>query len=550
MTKDKRDLYLQFIREISAGDGDLNMLTESLSDFAYYYHISAIEADLQGDHRLRQKEITLFERKNASPVGEPIKFVYESAKGPAIVIYIYAEARPFTEDEKEDLEIFATNCCFVLQRHQMERFMRYAGERQLQTWLLNVDGFLRHVSLLIEQGYKLSDYSSFCFNIKAFGDINRNYGRKKGNEVLNAYGIAVKSLIEEDEILGHMGGDNFIALIGKPRQKTFMDSIEDVKVQIDVNDKKETIHLAATAGIWEIDVDDMDTELLIGRPYIGLNQARKNHLNRVIVTDKMIKQMNDLKEVLTFYEEALKTGEFKVYYQPKVDSRTGQLVGAEGLVRWFRDGKMMSPGIFIPALEDNGKILQLDYYVLQQTCENIKEWIDKGIEPVTVSVNFSRRNLKDRKLAWNINRIIEESGIDKKYIEIELTETVDADEHGQLSKFIDELYKMNIMTAIDDFGAGYSSLATLREFSVHTLKLDRSFVNTDDFSWKDEIILRDIIHMAGELSMEVLCEGVERDDQLALLNSVGCYVIQGYYYDKPLPKEDYEERLKNKVYKK
>ena len=109
---------------------------------------------------------------------------------------------------------------------------------------------------------------------------------------------------------------------------------------------------------------------------------------------------------------------------------------------------------------------------------------------------------------------------------------------------------MDIMTAVDDLGSGYSSLATLREFQIHTLKLDRSFVNTDDFSWKDEIILRDVIHMAGELSMDVLCEGVERDDQLALLNSVGCYVIQGYYYDKPLPKEDFEKRVIDKQYKK
>ena len=141
-------------------------------------------------------------------------------------------------------------------------------------------------------------------------------------------------------------------------------------------------------------------------------------------------------------------------------------------------------------------------------------------------------------------------GIDRSFIEIELTETVDAVEHGVLSGFISDLKNKNIMTAIDDFGSGYSSLATLREFKVHTLKIDRSFVNGDDFSWKDEIILKDVIHMAKELGMEVLTEGIEREDQLMFVKNAGCSVIQGYYYDRPLPKEEFEERLQNKLYSK
>ncbi|MCR5002125.1 MAG: GGDEF domain-containing phosphodiesterase [Lachnospiraceae bacterium] len=550
MTRDNQDLYLQFLREIALGDGDLNMLTEALSGVAYYYHISAIEAELLGDHRLDQKEITLFERENADPVGEPVKYVFESNNGPAIVIYVYADEKPFNEEEKEELEIYATNCCFALQKYQMARFMKLARDRQFNTWLLNVDGFLKQVTLMMNTGYKLSEYSAFCFNIKQFTDVNKRYGRKKGNEVLAGYGKSINDRLKEDELVGHLGGDNFIALVKRSGQKDLLKYLEDVRVRIEVDGKKEDVHLAAYVGVWEIDDDNTDIEALIGKALVGLNQARKKHIGQVLVTDFMIGQMKSLKEVLEHYEEALKTKEFSIFYQPKVDSRTNTLVGAEGLVRWFRGDKMISPGIFIPALEDNGTIKELDYYVLRQACEDIKEWVDKGYEPVPVSVNFSRRDLKDRKLAWNINKIIEEAGIDKSLIEIELTETVDADEHGELSKFIDELYKMNIKTAIDDFGAGYSSLATLREFSVHSLKLDRSFVNTDDFSWKDEIILKDIIHMAGELSMDVLCEGVERVDQLALLNSVSCYVIQGYYYDKPLKRDEYEERLKNKKYKK
>jgi len=140
-------------------------------------------------------------------------------------------------------------------------------------------------------------------------------------------------------------------------------------------------------------------------------------------------------------------------------------------------------------------------------------WEKEGIEPVKVSVNFSRKDLADKQLADNINTIIEESGIDRKLIEIEVTETTDEEEQGALSEFISRLYSFGITTAIDDFGAGYSSIVSLRDFRVKTLKIDRSFINTDDFSWKDEVILKDIIHMAQELGMDIITEGVERQDQ-------------------------------------
>ncbi|MCR5355797.1 MAG: GGDEF domain-containing phosphodiesterase [Lachnospiraceae bacterium] len=553
MTREKQELYLQYLREVSSGSGDMDKLKEALTGVAYYYHISAIEAEILGDdgRGIGQKEVMLFERENAAPVGEPVKYVFDPDGGSKIVIYVYADDKPFDETEKEELELFCSHACFVLELVRLRNFMDSAGTIQFSTNLFTVNGYYNRIAQMVSEGAKLSDYSSFCFNIKSFSDVNRRFGRAMGDSALTGYAKMLSKMMQPDEVLGHMGGDNFVALINKSRQKWFIERLEDIPVEIDVKGKKEKLHLGATIGIWEIDRDDINFDDIVGRAYLGVNQAKRVlHKNIAFVTENLVTRMNDLKAVLEYYEKALEDEEFRVYYQPKVDSRNGMLVGAEGLVRWFHEGKMISPGIFVPALEDNGKIIALDFYVLEHACRDIKEWTDKGYDPVPVSVNFSRMDLKDKQLAEKINKIIEDSGIDKKYIEVELTETVDEEEHGVLSGFIDKLYKMDIMTAVDDFGSGYSSLATLREFQIHTIKLDRSFVNTDDFSWKDEIILRDVIHMAGELSMDVLCEGVERDDQLALLNSVGCYVIQGYYYDRPLPKEDYEKRLIDKQYKK
>ncbi len=432
----------------------------------------------------------------------------------------------------------------------MEKSVQFGNDRMVHylTGLPNAGGYLQSI-MMLSRTTDLQRYTGFYFNLKSFGNYNMRYGTDVGDKIIIQFTAKVSAFLDEEELIGHLGGDNFVALVKKERKEKFCRLLNGVDVTINVGDHTEKIKVSATIGLWDIDKEIKDPGEIIGRPSTAFQHA-KHILHKPVVaaTDEMMKRVTMQKEVLERYQKALEDKEFTVYYQPKVDSAKHKLVGAEGLVRWFHEGKMVSPGAFIPTLEQNGEIVLLDYYVLKMACEDIKEWLDEGIEPVPISVNFSRKDLLDVDLAENINRIITESGIDKKYIEVEVTETVDEQEHGELAKFISDLYRNGIMTAIDDFGAGYSSLATLREFQVHTLKIDRSFINTDDFSWKDEIILTDIIHMANQLGMSIVTEGVEREDQVKFVNTVGCYVIQGYYYDKPLPKEEFRKRLVNKNY--
>ena len=428
---------------------------------------------------------------------------------------------------------------------------------QALTDLPNASGYMSEVEQ-VRKTQKLSSYSAFYFNIKRFGNINADVGQEKGDELIHAYAQKLKEFVQKGEVIGHLGGDNFMALIKRERQDDMIRFLSGVSVGLDdtaddgksnASMKERTFTLAATVGIWEIDDDNIEPGEIISRPSLALNQAKHvRHKDVVVISDNQIARIRQQKTVLSDYKEALKREEFHVFYQPKVDSRDGTLVGAEGLVRWMRDGGMVSPGIFIPPLEESGDILYLDYYVLRHVCADIKKWSKQGISPVKVSVNFSRKDLQDKELAANINRIIEESGVDKKLIEIEVTETYDEEEQGVLGEFINELYEYGIMTAIDDFGAGYSSIATLREFRVKTLKIDRSFVNTDNFSWKDEVILKDIIHMAQELGMDIITEGVEREDQLLFVNTAGCFIIQGFYYDRPMPEGEFEEKLRKGAY--
>ncbi len=414
--------------------------------------------------------------------------------------------------------------------------------------LPNAGGYIAEVVKLMRTEDP-TNYTAFYFNLKGFGNLNMRYGNEKGDKIIKDVADKMRNFMEKDEILGHLGGDNFVALLKKENKIRFCRFLNGIDVDVPLEDRVDRLRISATIGMWDIDEPLLDPGMTIGHPSIAYQHAKHViHQPVSTVTKDMLKRVSMHKTVLERYQKALENREFLVYYQPKVDSRTKMLVGAEGLVRWRHNGEMVSPGVFIPPLEQNGEIVLLDYYVLRQACEDIKNWIAQGIEPVTISVNFSRKDLLDPDLAENIDKIITNSGIDKKYIEVEVTETVDEQEHGELASFISDLFMRNIMTAIDDFGAGYSSLATLREFQVHTLKIDRSFINTEEFSWKDEIILKDIIHMATELGMDVITEGVERQDQVEFVNKVGCYVIQGFFYDRPLPHDEFLVRLRNKKY--
>ena len=254
------------------------------------------------------------------------------------------------------------------------------------------------------------------------------------------------------------------------------------------------------------------------------------------------------KQIEDRYEEALANDEFRIYLQPKVDTETGRIVGAESLARWFCNGIVLYPTEFVPILEQEGMVASLDLYVLKKTCEYIKEWKDNGITPVPVSVNFSRRDLGFKDLAKEIMDTIDSYGVDRKYIEIEVTETASEDERVLMTNFLSRLKEGEIATAIDDFGTGYSSLSTLRDFPVSVIKIDRSFINNEELNSSDEIVLRNIVTMANELGIDVVTEGVERPDQTQLLKNIGCHVVQGFLYDNPMPKKDFEKRLQKGVY--
>ena len=207
---------------------------------------------------------------------------------------------------------------------------------------------------------------------------------------------------------------------------------------------------------------------------------------------------------------------------------------------------------FIPVLEREGTVCTLDFYVLDKVCRAIRSWIDRGIKPVRVSTNFSKVHLKNPALADRIFAVIDKYGIEPKYIEIELTEMSGYDNYENLAQFIKVMRERGVHTSIDDFGTGYSSLNLLTDLDVDTVKLDKSYsIRLDNHEEKTKILIRNIVNMVHDLGFKVIAEGVETDEQAEFLREIGCSTVQGYLYDRPLPLDQFEQRLeKEYVYQK
>lgn len=484
-------------------------------------------------------------------VGVKPTYVFRSnISGERVIAYhvFTVEDKKWSDEEYNTFSIIMDVLSFHMERFLMANVVKKSAMTQYLTGLPNSGGFISFVSDKFACG-DIMKYDSFFFNLKSFGLISRRYGVSEGDEIMKRYAKNLKQFAEDDEIIAHFGGDNYTALIKKDRTKKFLKYIAAIPVYGVKNGKKDEFNVAAVAGVYAIDESMNSPSQAISRASMACNYA-KNVANKpyVFVNKAMSTRIYRQKQIEDRYEEALANDEFRIYLQPKVDTKTGRIVGAESLARWFCNGIVLYPTEFVPILEREGMVASLDLYVLKKTCEYIREWIEKGIDPVQVSVNFSRRDLSYKDLAGEITDIIDSYGIDRRFIEIEVTETASEDERIMMTNFLSRLRDESIATAIDDFGTGYSSLSTLRDFPVSVIKIDRSFINNEELNRSDEIVLKNIVTMAHELGISVITEGVERPDQTRLLQSVGCNIVQGFLYDNPMPKSDFEKRLQKGVY--
>ena len=401
---------------------------------------------------------------------------------------------------------------------------------------------------LFKEG-KHAQYNAYYMNLKRFGLVNRRFGQIESENILVRFGEQLKLYAQKDECVGRLGGDNFVALIKKERTEEFLKLLNGVDVVGYLGDEEIPVSIASAVGVLEIDDNLKDVSTVISQCAVALSVAkRESDKHYVFVTKELSGRIYREKQLTERFHQALQDHDFVVYYQPKVETNRYTMVGAEALARWMCDGEMISPAEFIPVLERDSSICKLDFYIFEQVCKDIAEWKTEGVEPVRISVNFSRKHLSNPNFANKILTLMEQYQIEPRYVEIELTETMDEEEQGMLTSFMNEMYEKQICTAIDDFGTGYSSLNLLRSFPVEVLKLDKSLIDEGESVENDQIILTNIIHLAKQLNMDVVMEGVETWEQVEFLHDVDCNIVQGFLFDKPMPKNQFDQRMRNKTY--
>lgn len=407
----------------------------------------------------------------------------------------------------------------------------------------NVKFFMKKINMLIESG-QIDRYGACYFNLKRFSVINQNIGRERGTIVMRKYISQLQNKLSDSEYVCRIGGDNFVVLFEKEKLETVSMHLGGVGIVYDEEDN-ERVFVSAYAGYYMIPSDCYKLSDIMDSLSIAVSTA-KNILkaNFVFYDEKLKLNRNEVKMVESAFNDAIDKEEFRVYYQPKVNLKNYTLHGAEALCRWFRNGEMIPPYKFIPALEQSKSICVLDFYMLEHTCRDIRRWLDEGRPVVKVSVNLSRRHLGDMDLLDHIISCIDKYNVPHKYIEIELTETTTDVNFSDLKTIVVGLHEAGISTSIDDFGMGYSSLNLIKELPWNVLKIDKSFLpDENDSDSQKYVMLKHIIALAQDIGLECISEGVESAEQVRLLKENNCFFAQGFYFDKPMPVEEFEKRL-------
>lgn len=392
----------------------------------------------------------------------------------------------------------------------------------------------------------INDYAFAHFDIKQFRVINEAYGHIAANKVLNNI---VKAMNEADFVYAsaRCHNDNFAMILKDMPDQELEQKLRELFEKGSVLEEDPHYKVYYKCG-----VVPMRRAMLSGNRVADaakMAQALCTNIKGteiVFYTDKMHDDLSWGNYIKAYVETAIEQDEFLVYLQPKFDINTEKIKGAEALIRWnYKNREMLAPYRFIPYFEKDGTIDKIDDLVLKKVCEAMDSWKKEGKPLYPVSVNLSRSRMYDENLIDKLTGIVDSYGVDHHLIDFELTESATYDNMERMLYVLRELRDRGFKISMDDFGTGYSSLSLLTQMPIDTLKIDKSFVDTiagDDERNEDVILLRHIITLAKELGFVCLAEGAENRVQIDRLRDLGCEIIQGYYYSKPIPLGEYEEK--------
>jgi diguanylate cyclase (GGDEF)-like protein len=448
----------------------------------------------------------------------------------------------------ESLELVVTDRTQGLEA--ANRQLRQLASHDVLTGLPNRLLLDDRISQAIGQASRHShEFAVLRIDLDRFKLVNDSLGHQAGDDLLREVAQRLQSTVRDIDTTARLGGDEFVVLLDGPVSRD--EALAVCKRMIQVMGPSMSllgidVHITPSIGVAFYPADGVSVDLLLAHADAAMYSAKERGRNNAqcyaagmsAVTEGRVQFESEL-------HEALRSGQFELHYQPKVDTATGRINSAEALIRWRHPQRgLVPPGDFIPVAEECGLIDAIGEWVLFEACRQAKAWQTSGLRPLRVAVNVAPSQFRLTNLAEQIRRALEASGLEPQLLEIELTETAvmsDAEESIQL---LEAISRMGVLVSVDDFGTGYSSMSYLRRFPIDKLKIDRCFIEQVTRRPEDASIVRAIISLAHSLHLKVIAEGVETPEQLQLLSDLGCDQYQGFYFSAALPPAQFVELVK------
>ena len=430
--------------------------------------------------------------------------------------------------------------------------IHYMAYYDTLTGLPNRAFFREQMNYLLSHAHRNNHVIVIMFlDLDRFKLINDTLGHMAGDELLKITAHRLKEAVREVDMVVRMGGDEFILLFPEVSEESNISKLAEKVLHV----FKESfviagheIYISTSIGISLYPHDGKDIDTLIKNADTAMYRAKENGRNNYqFYTDNMNERAVKRLEMEYSLRKALEKEELFMVYQPRIDLKTKKVLGSEALIRWDHPTMgLISPTDFIPIAEETGLILPIGEWVLYTACRQARLWNDDGYSNLRVSINISAVQFHKENLVETIKRIVSETKLEPKLLELEITENIIMQNTERTVQIIRDLKEMGIQIAIDDFGTGFSSLSYIKEFEADTIKVDRSFIRDIGISMSNESIITAIVNMAHSLDMTVVAEGVETEGQLAFLSSRNCDEVQGYLFSKPVGPIEFRALLEDR----
>jgi diguanylate cyclase len=430
------------------------------------------------------------------------------------------------------------------------RQLRHLASHDALTGLPNRMLLEDRIAQAIAQADRLSqEFALLVIDLDRFKLINDSMGHRAGDDLLREVAQRLKNAVRTIDTTARLGGDEFVILLNAPVSQTEAVAVARRAIQVmepAIRLLGIDVHVSPSIGIAFYPKDGATVDTLLARADAAMYTAKERGRNNVqcyatgmnTVTQERVKLESAL-------HEALRTGQFELHYQPKVDTSTGRINSAEALIRWRHPQRgLLPPSDFIPIAEECGLLDAIGEWVLFEACRQAKAWQDAGLRPLRVAVNLAPSQFRLVNLVDQIRRALESAQLDPQLLEVELTESAVMSDAEESILILEAISCMGVLVSVDDFGTGYSSMSYLRRFPIDKLKIDRCFIEEMTRRPEDASIVRAIISLAHSLHLKVIAEGVETPEQLALLGELGCDQYQGFYFSPALSATKFLELVK------